>query len=159
MLCSPVWAVKIRNSAVLLRITLLSAVSQRKTFKDCAMAHIEAHSADYTNDKHRKQWATTLETYAYPVIGKRLEADLGMRDILDVLEQRTDETKPNKLWHSKDPSSKSAVTIARNDRSRCSGIPNTITAPAPEHKYMATKGTTLKNILNNSGQAIKALTQ
>jgi hypothetical protein len=32
-----------------------------------------------------------------------------------------------------------------------------VTTPAPKHKYVATKGATLKNVLHNSGQAIKAL--
>jgi len=41
------------------RSALLSAASKNKTFKECAEAYIEAHSSDYSSDKHRKQWPST----------------------------------------------------------------------------------------------------
>ena len=64
---------------------------------------MEAHGTDYTNDKHRKQWPSTLEAYAYPLIGKRLVADITMRDVLDVLLQETThrDGSTGKLWHIK----------------------------------------------------------
>ena len=40
-----------------------------KTFKECAQAYIESHSAGWRNAKHAAQWSSTLETYAYPTIG------------------------------------------------------------------------------------------
>ena len=40
------------------------------TFEDCANKYIAAHEKSWRNEKHRAQWRTTLETYAYPVIGK-----------------------------------------------------------------------------------------
>jgi integrase len=40
------------------------------TFKECAEGYIEAHRAGWKSVKHADQWAATLETYAYPVIGK-----------------------------------------------------------------------------------------
>lgn len=48
------------------------AIEQAKamTFKECAEGYIEAHRAGWKSDKHAGQWAATLETYAYPVIGK-----------------------------------------------------------------------------------------
>ena len=67
---------------------LLAAAARAKTFKECAEAYIAAHSLEYSNDKHRKQWATTLKTYAYPFIGSMLVADITMRNILDVLQQK-----------------------------------------------------------------------
>jgi integrase len=82
---------------------LLAAASRNKTFQECAEAYIEAHAADYTNDKHRKQWSATLKAYAYPVVGKRLVADLSMRDVLDVMNQPSvaDEPKSETLWKAK----------------------------------------------------------
>ena len=50
-----------------LRSSLLSAAAKNKTFKECAEAYMDAHSSEYTSDKHRKQWPASLETYAYPV--------------------------------------------------------------------------------------------
>ena len=85
------------------RSALIAAASRNKTFKDCAEAYMEAHASDHTSDKHRKQWPSTLETYAYPLIGKMLVADITMRDVLDVLLQETThrDGSTGKLWHIK----------------------------------------------------------
>ena len=82
------------------RSALLSAASKNKPFRECAVAYMEAHASDYTNDKHRKQWAATLETYAYPVIGEMLVSDIAMRDVKRVLEQETtsSDDKAGKFW-------------------------------------------------------------
>lgn len=71
------------------RSALIAAASKNKTFTECAEAYMEAHASDYTNEKHRKQWASTLEAYAYPVIGRMLVADITMRHVLDVLLQES----------------------------------------------------------------------
>ena len=39
------------------------------TFRQCARQYVEAHKAAWRNPKHIRQWSSTLETYAYPVIG------------------------------------------------------------------------------------------
>lgn len=39
------------------------------TFKQCAEEHIEAHKLTWSNAKHAQQWANTLDTYVYPIIG------------------------------------------------------------------------------------------
>jgi integrase len=39
------------------------------TFSEAAEAYIRSHKAGWKNRKHEAQWASTLETYAYPVIG------------------------------------------------------------------------------------------
>ena len=69
---------------------------------------MEAHSEDYTSDKHRKQWPATLEAYAYPVMGEVLISDITMRHVLDVLLQDTicrDKTT-GKLWYVKTETAK-----------------------------------------------------
>ena len=90
------------------RSALIAAAAKNKTFAECAETYMEAHASDYTNDKHRKQWASTLEAYAYPIIGQMLVADITMRHVLDVLLQET--TKPGgvtgKLWHLKTETAK-----------------------------------------------------
>jgi len=85
------------------RSALIAAASRNKTFGECAKAYIEAHASDYTNDKHRKQWASTLEAYAFPVMGKMLVADITMRNVLDVLLQETVHRNgtSGKLWYVK----------------------------------------------------------
>ena len=39
------------------------------TFKSCAEAYIKVQSSSWSNIKHAAQWRSTLETYAYPVLG------------------------------------------------------------------------------------------
>jgi integrase len=91
-----------------LRSSLLSAAAKNKTFKECAEAYMDAHSSDYTSDKHRKQWPATLVTYAYPVIGNMLVSDIVMRDVRNVLEQETvvDINSKGKLWYVKTETAK-----------------------------------------------------
>lgn len=95
--------VNLKAKKLAVRSALLAAASRSKTFQECAEAYIEAHTADYTSDKHRKQWSATLKAYAYPVIGKRLVADLSMRDVLDVMNQPSNiaDPKSETLWKAK----------------------------------------------------------
>lgn len=87
---------------------LIAAAAKNKTFKDCAEAYMTAHASDYTNDKHRKQWASTIEAYAYPVFGKMLVSDITMRHVLDVLLQETTHRNGSKgqLWYTKPETAK-----------------------------------------------------
>jgi integrase len=39
------------------------------TFKDCVETYLSDHDESWRNAKHRQQWRSTLETYAYPAIG------------------------------------------------------------------------------------------
>jgi len=41
---------------------------------------------EFRNEKHRKQWRSTLDTYASPVLGSLNVSDVTMRDVLRVLE-------------------------------------------------------------------------
>ncbi|MFM2030350.1 MAG: hypothetical protein RL517_1543 [Pseudomonadota bacterium] len=90
------------------RSSLIAAAAKNKTFKECAEAYMDAHSNDYTNEKHRKQWPATLVTYAYPIIGNLLVSDIVMRDIRNVLEQETavDKKTKGKLWNVKTETAK-----------------------------------------------------
>ena len=46
-------------------------LSARKsmTFKDCALAYIEAHRSEWRSPKHVQQWENTLSGYTYPIFG------------------------------------------------------------------------------------------
>ena len=90
------------------RSSIMVAAAKNKTFKECAEAYMDAHSSDYTSDKHRKQWPATLVTYAFPFIGNMLVSDIVMRDVRNVLEQETvvnPKTK-GKLWYVKTETAK-----------------------------------------------------
>lgn len=90
------------------RSSLIAAAAKNKTFIECAESYMDAHSSDYTSDKHRKQWPATLFTYAYPIIGKMLVSDIAMRDVRNVLEQETvvDKNTKGKLWYVKTETAK-----------------------------------------------------
>lgn len=62
------------------------------SFADCALAYIRAHEAGWKNPKHGKQWTATLETYAFPLIGKLPVASVDTGLVLKVLEP---------IWQSK----------------------------------------------------------
>src|SRR2546427_495827 len=36
------------------------------TFKQCAESYIDSHKAGWKNEKHQKQWSSTMEAYVYP---------------------------------------------------------------------------------------------
>ena len=68
------------------RSALKADQAAARTFKFCALAYIEAHEAGWRNPKHAQQWRNTLETYAYPLIGDLLVRDIGLPQMLAVLE-------------------------------------------------------------------------
>jgi len=75
---------------------LKAEAAKAKTFKDCAQEYLQKHQSSYSNVKHAKQWTSTLETYAYPIIGNLLVSDLNRKNILDVLEQPIKDQQTNK---------------------------------------------------------------
>ncbi len=56
------------------------------TFKDAAEAYIEAHKPGWRNEKHAAQWTSTLETYAYPVLGSLPVQGVDVGLVMRVLE-------------------------------------------------------------------------
>jgi integrase len=55
-------------------------------FRDCAKAYIEAQKSGWKNAKHASQWESTLETYAYPIIGSLPVNVIDEGHILKILE-------------------------------------------------------------------------
>jgi integrase len=62
------------------------------TFRECAESYIRDQAPKWKNPKHRAQWQSTLETYAYPVFG---DLPVGLVDVGLVLKA----LKP--IWLSK----------------------------------------------------------
>ncbi len=56
------------------------------TFKECAEKYINSHKAGWKNSKHASQWTSTLETYAFPVIGPIPVQDIDTALVMNVLE-------------------------------------------------------------------------
>lgn len=52
------------------------------TFAEASHRVIESRRSTWRNHKHAAQWSSTLETYAYPIIGKRPVDQVTTADIL-----------------------------------------------------------------------------
>jgi integrase len=62
------------------------ATSSAATFSHCADQFIKSKRAEWKNSKHALQWSSTLETYAFPVIGDMPVGQVGLDEVLAVLE-------------------------------------------------------------------------
>ena len=62
------------------------ARAKQLTFKEAAVQCIAAKEHEWRNAKHAAQWSSSLETYAYPVIGSRLVSEITTEDVLRLLE-------------------------------------------------------------------------
>lgn len=67
------------------RSALVAAVAGAMSFGDAAAKYIAAKEPEWKNVKHAAQWRSTLETYAYPVIGKVFVGSIEKGHILKVL--------------------------------------------------------------------------
>ncbi len=57
----------------------------RKRFREVAKAYIADHEASWKNPVHRKQWPSSLNTYAYPIIGEMYVDEITAEDVCRVL--------------------------------------------------------------------------
>lgn len=62
--------------------------ARSKTFKQCAEAYIEDHRAGWRNDKHKWQWTSSLEIYAYPIFKDMPVQEIDAALVLKVLRQK-----------------------------------------------------------------------
>ena len=56
-----------------------------ETFKDCAAACIKIRAQNLKNKKHIAQWSSTLETFAFPIMGELAVADVTRDHVEQVL--------------------------------------------------------------------------
>lgn len=62
------------------------AEKRRLNFAQAMEKTLDARMAEFRNEKHKKQWRSTLDTYAVPVLGNMGVSDIDVSDILRVLE-------------------------------------------------------------------------
>jgi integrase len=60
--------------------------AKTKVFRECAEAVIANKSRELKNIKHIAQWRSTLETYAFPIIGERAVGAITKADLISILE-------------------------------------------------------------------------
>jgi integrase len=74
-----------RRKAKRERLARQAEAAKAVTFEQCAEMFLKRHSKRWKNAKHRAQWASTLKTYAYPIIGKFNVIDVDVAHIQKVL--------------------------------------------------------------------------
>ena len=87
------------------RAALLLAAARNRSFKECALEYIADHEKSWKNAKHRAQWRSSLENYAYPILGKLPVADIDVDLVLEVI-------KP--LWLGKPGKPETAIPETAN---------------------------------------------
>ena len=55
------------------------------SFKTVSEEFLEIKLKELSNEKHKTQWASTLEQYAYPTLGKMIVSNIGTDDVLNAL--------------------------------------------------------------------------
>lgn len=68
------------------KAALISANGKLISFADAANKFLTAKRSEFKNAKHAAQWQTTLETYAFPVIGRMGVDSIELPHIVQVLE-------------------------------------------------------------------------
>ena len=57
------------------------------TFQRCTTEYIDLHRSSWTNPKSEQQWANSLATYAFPVLGAKHVRDITVGDVLAVIQK------------------------------------------------------------------------
>lgn len=60
--------------------------ARKVTFQECAELYLKSRERAWSNSKHRQQWRNTLVTYAYPVIGDIDVREIGLSEIMKIIE-------------------------------------------------------------------------
>lgn len=76
---------EVRSGGDPLRERLARRQRRAWTFETVAQEYIATHAAGWKNSKHRKQWASTLRTYVFPVFGHKHVAEVTKLDVLDAI--------------------------------------------------------------------------
>jgi integrase len=66
--------------------SLRTATLEAMNFGQCAAAYIESHEAGWKSAKHAQQWRNSLAQHAYPTMGNLPVRDIGLPEVLAVLE-------------------------------------------------------------------------
>ncbi|RUW72457.1 MULTISPECIES: integrase arm-type DNA-binding domain-containing protein [unclassified Mesorhizobium] len=62
-----------------------AAAKRHLLFRDAVDKFLDATLAEFRNEKHRKQWRSTLDNYAAPVIGNLAVADVTKHHLVEIL--------------------------------------------------------------------------
>lgn len=68
------------------RAALSAAQKRGLTFNEAMERYLQNKLTELSSDKHRKQWRATLDRFAVPAVGDMLVSEIGIHDVLRVLE-------------------------------------------------------------------------
>jgi integrase len=68
------------------RTRLRDEAASATTFREAAQKYLDAHRHTWKNAKHQQQWDSTLDRYAYPVMGNKRVRDINVDHVLQVIE-------------------------------------------------------------------------
>lgn len=71
------------------------------TFAQCTAEYIKANRSAWKSAKHAQQWETSLERWAYSKLGHLLVRDVGLPQVLAVLNQPADDDDAPSFWNGK----------------------------------------------------------
>ena len=81
------------------KATVVLEAARSLTFEKAARQYFDQVAGGWKNAKHRAQFLSTMQRYAFPVIGKLSVADIETRDVLRILENKAHEDYPGqRLW-------------------------------------------------------------
>lgn len=69
-----------------IKAAVIASQNGHITFKEAAIICHDKKSPEFRNKKHSKQWFRSLELYALPIIGNMPVSDIGLNEVLTVLE-------------------------------------------------------------------------
>jgi integrase len=82
------------------RAARATAAAKTISFEQAAQAYFDQNERKWKNAKHRKQFLSTLQEYAFPKIGSLPVADIDTAMVLRVLEQRHKDYLDQSLWEA-----------------------------------------------------------
>src|SRR5262249_47050836 len=68
------------------RLAQAAERARAMTFKQCAIEYMKDHEPEWSNAEHRRQWQTTLEQYAFPVLGDLPVDSIATEHVVKVLQ-------------------------------------------------------------------------
>jgi integrase len=81
---------------------IATAKAQTVSFEECGKQYIEARKPGWKNLKHADQWTSTLEKWAYPILGKLPVGGVNTDLVMKVLEQRVGEgSEAPTFWNAR----------------------------------------------------------
>lgn len=68
------------------RLEARLVAARQLTFRQCAERYIASHRTGWRNEKHAAQWGSSLDAYAYPLIGELAVAEVDLHLVRRILE-------------------------------------------------------------------------